>query len=64
MNKYVTVKEMAAILRVSGNTIRRRATARDIPSIKIGSSFRFEPEKVIRVLESRQKFTEPKENTI
>ena len=54
MNKYATVKEMAEILSVSVDTIRRKAKAKAIPAIKIGSSFRFNPEHVIRSLEKQR----------
>lgn len=45
-DNYVTVPEMAEILRVSPDTIRRRATAGDIPAVRIGRQWRFDVTEV------------------
>lgn len=45
-DNYVTVPEMAEILRVSPDTIRRRATSGDIPAVRIGRQWRFDVAEV------------------
>lgn len=45
-DRYLTVPEIADVLRVSTDTIRRRATTGEIPAIRIGRQWRFDLEEV------------------
>lgn len=51
--KYSTAQEVAEVLRVSPDTIRRRAKRGLIPAVKIGDAWRFELDRVVRVLETK-----------
>ncbi|HEX2734336.1 MAG TPA: helix-turn-helix domain-containing protein [Polyangiaceae bacterium] len=54
MDHLLTVKEVAALLRVSSQTLYKMLEQGGIPAIKVGSQWRFERDKVRAWLESRE----------
>lgn len=54
MDHLLTVKEVAALLRVSSQTLYKMLEQGGIPAVKVGSQWRFEREKVRAWLESQQ----------
>lgn len=53
MDNLLTVKEVAALLRVSAQTLYKMLENGGIPAVKVGSQWRFEREKVRAWLETR-----------
>jgi len=51
--RYVTVREVAATLRVSSMTVYRLINAGDLPAVRIGKSFRLREDDVNRYLAAR-----------
>lgn len=54
MIKYSTAQEVAQVLRVSPDTIRRKAKKGIIPGFQVGDAWRFEMDRVLRVLETKK----------
>lgn len=52
-NVYLTVGEVAAMLRVSPMTVYRRINAGELPAVRIGRSFRVREEDLDRYLVER-----------
>lgn len=46
MENLLTVKEVAALLRVSAQTLYKMLEQGDIPAVKVGSQWRFDREKI------------------
>lgn len=53
MDTLLTVKEVAAMLRVSAQTLYKMLEQGGIPAVKVGSQWRFEREKVRAWLEGQ-----------
>ncbi len=51
--RYLTVGEVAALLRVSSMTVYRLINAGDLPALRIGRSFRVRSEDLDRYLTER-----------
>ena len=49
-DRLIPTHEMARKLSCSQETIRRKAREKVIPSVKVGSDYRFDPEKVTLAL--------------
>lgn len=45
-DSLMTVKEMAAMLRVSAQTLYKMLEQGEIPAVKVGSQWRFDREKI------------------
>lgn len=50
VDRLITTQELARRLACSQETIRRKAREELIPSIKVGSDYRFDPDKVTLAL--------------
>lgn len=59
MENLLTVKEVAALLRVSAQTLYKMLEQGDIPAVKVGSQWRFERDKIRDWIEARG--SEPKQ---
>lgn len=46
MQNLLTVKELAALLRVSSQTLYKMLEQGEIPAVKIGAQWRFDREKI------------------
>ena len=55
-SRFVTVSEVAAVLRVSNMTVYRLVQAGELPAVRVGRSYRIREEDVDRYLGAR--FTE------
>lgn len=53
MDHLLTAKEVAALLRVSSQTLYKMLEQGEIPAVKIGSQWRFDREKIRNWLEGR-----------
>jgi len=53
MQNLLTVKEVAALLRVSAQTLYKMLEAGDIPAVKVGSQWRFDRDKIRDWIEGR-----------
>jgi excisionase family DNA binding protein len=53
MENLLTVKEVAALLRVSAQTLYKMLEQGDIPAVKVGSQWRFDREKIRAWIDSR-----------
>jgi excisionase family DNA binding protein len=53
MDHLLTAKEVAAMLRVSSQTLYKMLEQGEIPAVKIGSQWRFDREKIRVWLEGR-----------
>jgi excisionase family DNA binding protein len=51
--EQMSIKELAALLGVSTDTVRRAARSNIIPSSREGTAYRFEWEKVRQVMRAR-----------
>jgi excisionase family DNA binding protein len=51
--RYVTVAELAELLRVSNMTVYRLVQAGEIPAIRVGRSYRIREDDVDRYLSTR-----------
>lgn len=60
MQNLLTVKELAALLRVSAQTLYKMLEQGEIPAVKIGSQWRFDREKIRSWIDSHAK-TKPDE---
>ncbi len=54
MDNLLTVKEVAALLRVSAQTLYKMLEQGGIPAVKVGSQWRFEQDKVRAWLEAQR----------
>jgi excisionase family DNA binding protein len=52
-SRFVTVGEVAALLRVSNMTVYRLVQAGDLPAVRVGRSYRIREEDVDRYLGAR-----------
>jgi excisionase family DNA binding protein len=52
-NRYLTVSEVAAVLRVSNMTVYRLVSSGELPAVKVGRSLRLPVEEVDRYLVGR-----------
>ena len=52
-SRYVTVAEVADLLRVSNMTVYRLINAGDLPAVRVGKSFRLREDDVNRYLAAR-----------
>lgn len=52
MQNLLTVKELAALLRVSSQTLYKMLEHGEIPAVKIGSQWRFDRDKIRHWIES------------
>lgn len=52
-SRFMTVGEVAALLRVSAMTVYRRINAGELPAVRIGRSFRVREEDLDRYLDER-----------
>lgn len=52
--KYLTIEEVAEILRVNKRTVYRLAVKGEIPAIKLGKSWRINFEKLEQYLENNR----------
>lgn len=52
-SSLMTVKEMAAMLRVSPQTLYKMLEQGEIPAVKVGSQWRFDREKIKDWIEGR-----------
>ncbi len=50
MSKIVTAKEVGQYLKLSESTIYKLASNGDIPGFKIGDSWRFDMEEILRMI--------------
>ena len=53
VNKLLTIKEAAKLLRIHEITLYRMANSGDIPSLKVGKQWRFEKEKLLKSFERK-----------
>ena len=51
--RFLTVGEVAAVLRVSNMTVYRLINAGDLPAVRVGKSFRLREDDVNRYLQDR-----------
>jgi excisionase family DNA binding protein len=51
--ELLTIKEVAALLRVSVTLVRRLQQRRQIPFIKVGGSIRFQKQDILEYLQQR-----------
>ncbi len=54
LQPLLTVRDVAAVLRVDEKTIRRLISARRIPCVRIGRQIRFDPSDVVRWVSARR----------
>ncbi len=52
--KFLNIKEVAAILGIAEKTVRKYVWQRTIPYFKIGGHVRFDSDKIINWLEERE----------
>jgi excisionase family DNA binding protein len=53
LENLLTVKEVAAMLRVSAQTLYKMLEQGEIPAVKVGSQWRFDREKIRSWIEDR-----------
>lgn len=63
MDNLLTVKEVAALLRVSAQTLYKMLEQGGIPAVKVGSQWRFEQDKVRAWLEAQRANPTSNENS-
>ena len=51
--RYLTVREVASMLRVSNMTVYRLINAGELPAVRVGKSFRLREDDVDRYLAAR-----------
>jgi excisionase family DNA binding protein len=56
MMKSVTAKKLAEYLRLTEPTIYNFATHGDFPGFKIGKSWRFDRDEILKMIEKQKKF--------
>jgi excisionase family DNA binding protein len=55
MSNMVTAKEVGHYLKLTGATIYKLALMGQIPGFKIGKSWRFDMDEIIRIIQMREK---------
>ena len=55
MTNIVTAKELGQFLKLSESTIYKLATEGKIPAFKIGDSWRFDMEEILRLIRKSEK---------
>ncbi|HUL29102.1 MAG TPA: helix-turn-helix domain-containing protein [Thermodesulfobacteriota bacterium] len=55
MTNIVTAKELSQFLKLSESTIYKLATEGKIPGFKIGDSWRFDMEEILRLIRKSEK---------
>jgi excisionase family DNA binding protein len=55
MANIITAKELGQYLKLSESTIYKLASGGDLPGFKIGDSWRFDMDEVIKVIKSSKK---------
>ncbi len=50
---FVTAKELSALLKVSDSTIYNLAVSRKIPGFKLGGSWRFDLDEILRLIKEK-----------
>jgi len=55
MANIVTAKELGQYLKLSESTIYKLASSGELPGFKIGDSWRFDMEEVLRVIREKEK---------
>lgn len=55
MNDLMTVKELAAHLKIGERTLRRYYKEKGLPFVMVGSQYRFRPDQVERWLEDQSR---------
>jgi excisionase family DNA binding protein len=50
---FVTAKELSALLKVSDSTIYNLAISRKIPGFKLGGSWRFDLDEILRLIREK-----------
>ena len=55
MANIVTAKEVGQYLKLSESTIYKLAASGEIPSFKIGDSWRFDMEEILKLIQDSQK---------
>jgi excisionase family DNA binding protein len=60
MNNMVTAKEVGAYLKLTQSTIYKLAIQGEIPALRIGKSWRFDLEEVLRVIYAQKGFINKK----
>jgi len=55
MANIVTAKELGRYLKLSESTIYKLASGGEIPGFKVGDSWRFDMEEVLKVIKGSQK---------
>ena len=55
MKNLVTVKELARLLRLNEVTIYKLASSRKLPGFKIGDSWRFDGDEILKLFQETRK---------
>lgn len=55
MSRIVTAKEVSAYLKLSESTIYKLASCGEIPGFKIGDSWRFDMEEILKMIQGAKK---------
>jgi excisionase family DNA binding protein len=55
MANIVTAKEVGQYLKLTGSTIYKLASTGEIPGFKVGKSWRFDMDEIIRVINNGKK---------
>jgi excisionase family DNA binding protein len=55
MDNIVTAKEVGRYLKLTGSTIYKLASTGEIPGFKVGKSWRFDMDEIIKVIHSGKK---------
>ena len=53
MEKIITAQELAKLLKVSASTIYKLASSGELPGFKIGDSWRFEMDDVMKLIHGK-----------
>lgn len=61
MSNIVTTKELSQYLKLSESTIYKLASQGELPGFKIGDSWRFDMDEVLKVIRKAKKGKEGKE---
>jgi excisionase family DNA binding protein len=51
---FVTAKELSALLKVSDSTIYNLAISRKLPAFKLGGSWRFDLDEILRLIRDKE----------
>ena len=55
MENFVTAKELASLLKLTESTIYKLASSGEIPGFKIGDSWRFEIDEILKLIRGARK---------